>query len=180
MICATAQDLQSLNLCAYQGNDLADVIGGESLDWLSLTQGKIHSLNGLHKAKSLKSLSLCYQRNLTDISALVNVKSTLFQLCLDHCSHITDFSALSALSALEYLELQGNNALPNLSFLCNMPNLKVLNLGMDVADGDLRLCMNVPYVTCKNRRHFNLRDAELPKRLCSVQDDHGVELWRRC
>ena len=61
-----------------------------------------------------------------------------------------------------------------------MPNLKVLNLGMDVADGDLRLCMNVPYVTCKNRRHFNLRDAELPKRLCSVQDDHGVELWRRC
>ena len=103
---ANAQDLQSLNLCAYQGNDLADVIGGESLDWLSLTQGKIHSLNGLHKAKSLKSLSLCYQRNLTDISALVNVKSTLFQLCLDHCSHITDFSALSALSALEYLELQ--------------------------------------------------------------------------
>lgn len=177
---ANAQDLQSLNLCAYQGNDLADVIGGESLDWLSLTQGKIHSLNGLHKAKSLKSLSLCYQRNLTDISALVNVKSTLFQLCLDQCSHITDFSALSALSALEYLELQGNSILPNLSFLCNMPNLKVLNLGMDVADGDLRLCMNVPYVTCKNRRHFNLRDAELPKRLCSVQDDHGVELWRRC
>lgn len=88
---ANALDLQSLNLCAYQGNDLADVIGGESLDWLSLTQGKIHSLNGLHKAKSLKSLSLCYQRNLTDISALVNVKSTLFQLCLDHCSHITDF-----------------------------------------------------------------------------------------
>ena len=55
-----------------------------------------------------------------------------------------------------------------------MPNLKVLNLGMDVADGDLRLCMNVPYVTCKNRRHFNLRDAELPKRHCFVLVVFGV------
>lgn len=54
MVSPMRQDLQSLNLCAYQGNDLADVIGGESLDWLSLTQGKIHSLNGLHKAKILE------------------------------------------------------------------------------------------------------------------------------
>ncbi len=172
--------LQSLSLSNYKEADLSCAFCSEELDWISLSNCKIASLDGLSNAKNLKSISLSHNRCLADISALSSVKGTLFQLCIENCSRITDFSALATLSKLEYLELQGNNTLPSLEFLRNMPNLKVLNLSMNVADGNLSLCMQIPYATCKNRKHFNPKDADLPKQLPTVRDDHGIALWRRC
>ena len=42
------------------------------------------------------------------------------------------------------------------------------------AIGDLHLSLR------SNKPMEIFGDAELPKRICSAQDDHGVELWRRC
>lgn len=171
--------LQSLNLRNYKERDLSGAFCSTEMDWLSLLDCKMISLDGLSTAKGLKAISLDYNRNLVDISPLAVAKNSLFQLCIDHCPRITDFSVLAALSKLEFLELKGNNTLPDLSFLRNMPNLKVLNFSMNVGDGDLNLCRNIPYATCKNRRHFNRKDADLPKHPFPV-DTHGVPLWRRC
>lgn len=172
--------LQSLNLSNFRGSDLSGAFCSTEMDWLSLTECKIASLDGLSVTAGLKAISLFYNRNLVDISALTTARDSLFQLCIYNCPRITDFSVFAALSKLEFLELKGNNTLPNLAFLRSMPNLKVLNFSMNVADGDLNLCMNIPYATCKNRRHFNRKDADLPKQLCPTLDTHGVPLWRRC
>jgi hypothetical protein len=61
------------------------------------------------------------------------------------------------------LVLFGSNTLESLNFLENMPNLKSFRFTMNVLDGDLGLCKNVPYVYCKNRKHYNLKDDDLPK-----------------
>jgi hypothetical protein len=36
---------------------------------------------------------------------------------------------------------------------------------MTVDDGDLTACKNVPYVSCKNKKHYNMKDKDLPKQL---------------
>lgn len=43
---------------------------------------------------------------------------------------------------------------------------------MNVEDGDLSKCLNVPYVNCKNRKHYNLKNKDLPK----YHDGKGFEL----
>lgn len=171
--------LKSLSVSHNTSKFLTDLFCSQNLDTLQLMQCRLHSLDGLEKAKKMQRLNLYYNRNLVDISALFSARNSLFQLCIENCPHITDFSVLDSLSKLEYLELKGSNTLPSLKFLRSMPNLKVFHLAMNVADGDLSLCMKIPYATCKNKKHFTFKDADLPKNLSLPRDDHGIEQWRR-
>ena len=125
----------------------------------------IRSLEGIGNHKMMKSLTLWHNYSLSDISALTQVSESLTELAIDACSKIKDFSVLNELENLEYLYLDGNNLLPNLDFLENMKKLKVFTFTMNVEDGDLSNCMKVPYVSCRNRKHYNLKDKELPKKM---------------
>lgn len=61
------------------------------------------------------------------------------------------------------LRLDGGQTLPDLSFLRNMPKLRIFTFSMTVEDGDLRPCLDVPYVYCsKIKRHYNLKGKDLP------------------
>lgn len=130
---------------------------------LDLCQSPIRSLNGIEQAACLQKLSLSYCRSLEDVNALASIGDTLTSLEIESCGKIKDFSWLYHLSNLENLVLFGSNTLPNLGFLKSMPNLKSFRFTMNVLDGDLGLCKNVPYVYCKNRKHYNLKDEDLPK-----------------
>ena len=133
------------------------------LEKLDLCQSPIRSLNGIDQAACIQKLSLSYCRSLEDVAALASVGKTLTSLEIESCGKIKDFSWLYHLPNLENLVLFGSNTLPNLSFLDSMPNLKSFRFTMNVLDGDLGLCKNVPYVYCKNRKHYNLKDEDLPK-----------------
>ena len=120
-----------------------------------------------------------YNRYLEDISALKKVKSTLKALRIDNCSNIKDFSVLGELENLELLELTGTNDVPSLKFLKTMKNLKTFIFNINVKDGDLSPCVGLSYVYSeKNRRHYNLKDIDLPKREY-VRGNESIELWRR-
>ena len=107
------------------------------------------------------------------------VKKTLRALRIENCPKISDFSLLEELVNLELLELSGNNELPNLNFLKAMKNLKTFIFSMNVKDGDLSPCMVVPRVhSKKDRRHYNLKDKDLPKGLY-VHGNENIEKWRR-
>lgn len=125
----------------------------------------IRSLDGIEKQTTLTDLSLWHNYSLRDISALENVSDTLKDLSIDACSKIQDFEVLNSLENLEHLYLEGNNKIPNLQFLKNMKKLKVFVFTMNVEDGDLSACMEIPYVSCRNRKHYNLKDDDLPKNL---------------
>lgn len=124
----------------------------------------IRSLQGLEAHPQIEKLTLWHDYSLGDISAL-EALPVLKRLDINACSKIKDFSVLEKLPHLEQLHLSGNNRLPDLAFLNNMPHLKVFSFTMNVESGDLRPCLSVPFVTCQNRRHYNLKDAQLPKNL---------------
>ncbi len=149
-----------------QGQPASKALTGfdfSELEKLDLCQSPIRSLNGIDQAACIQKLSLSYCRSLEDVAALVSVGKTLTSLEIESCGKIKDFSWLYHLPNLENLVLFGSNTLPNLSFLDSMPNLKSFRFTMNVLDGDLRLCKNVPYVYCKNRKHYNLKNEDLPK-----------------
>lgn len=140
---------------------LADLNPG-SLEELELCQSPIRSLDGLETATGLRKLSLTHCRALSDLSPLENLDS-LTDLEIDACGRIKDFSLLKSMHNLETLVLFGSNTLPDLSFLKHMTRLRSFRFTMNVQDGDLSLCKNIPYVYCKNRKHFNLKNEDLPK-----------------
>ena len=50
---------------------------------------------------------------------------------------------------------------------------------MNVLDGDLSNCLNLPHVvSCVNRKHYNLKDSQLPKGIF-VRGNEDIEPWRR-
>lgn len=133
----------------------------------------LRSLEGIDNHKMIKSLTLWHNYSLTDISALADISESLTELSIDACSKIKDFSVLSKLENLEYLQLDGNNILPNLDFLKNMKKLKIFGFRMNVADGDLSNCMKIPYVFCKNRKHYNFKDKDLPKNRDVFEEEYA-------
>ena len=144
---------------------LVGAFDGEKLEELSVSTSSICSLEGLENAKQLRSLTLAYNRKLVDISGITRVKDTLVHLDIENCGKITDFSPLSHLHKLESLRLVGSNVLPNLSFIRNMPHLRSLVFRMTVSDGDLSVCLPIPYVSIQNKKHYSHKDKDFSKQL---------------
>lgn len=142
---------------------LVGAFRGQELEGLSINESAITSLEGLEQAPRLQALELSYNRRLEDISALASVKDTLLKLDIECCGKLKDFSALAELHCLEDLRMVGNNILPDLSFIRNMPKLKSFIFMMNVADGNLSMCLNIPYVSIKNRKHYSHKDEDFSK-----------------
>lgn len=124
--------------------DLIEIGNNCNLKDLTLLQCSIKTLRGIENIRQLENLSLWHDRFLYDISHLSNLSDSLKVLSIQNCSKIQDFSCLSELENLEYLELYGKNVLPDLSFLKMMKRLKMFSFDMEVQDGDLGLCMEIP------------------------------------
>lgn len=130
---------------------------------LSLLQCNITSLKGIQNCPKLQWLDMTYMRSLTDISDLISLAPTLRMLSIQSCPKITDFSVISNLKELEYLELHGKNELPNLDFIKELPKLKLVNLSMNVIDGDISCLQNIQYADVVCKRHYNLKNKDLSK-----------------
>ena len=176
---ASVTTAKSLCLADYQKSDLQDAFTSQVLDTLRLIQCKVRSLEGIQKSKKMQCLYLDYNRTLNDISALKKIAKTLKLLRIDHCPKIEDFSVLGELDNLELLELSGNQELHDLNFLKSLKKLKTFIFSMNVKSGDLSPCNDLSYVHClKNRKHYNIRDEDLPKGEY-VCGNESIELWRR-
>lgn len=175
----TVETLRRLGLSNYEKMDISEAFSSPILDTLSIFQSKIITLEGIQKSRKMQCLYLYYNRFLQDISALNKVKNTLKALRIENCPKINDFSVLGELENLELLELSGSNELPSLSFLKKMKNLKTFIFSVNVKDGDLTPCLDLSYVYSeKNRKHYNLKDTELPKAQY-VRGNETIEEWRR-
>ena len=130
---------------------------------LDICQSPIHSLDGIETAHHLQKLCLSYCRSLENLAALADIGETLTSLEIESCGKIKDFSWLQRLPNLENLVLFGSNSISDLSFLKNMKKLKSLRFTMNIQDGDLELCKRIPYVYCKNKKHYNFKNDDLPK-----------------
>ena len=173
------ETLKTLKIGSWNKQDLRELFCSNQLDTLYMAQCGIHSLEGIEQSKKMQCLYLHYNRSLQDISALKNVKGTLKALRIENCPKIEDFSVLEELENLELLELSGKNTLPDLQFLKQMKNLKTFIFNVNVVDGDLTPCLDLSYVYSeKNRKHYNLKDKDLPKGKY-VRGNESIDAWRR-
>lgn len=176
----SAASLQTLWLDQYPGQNLAAFHRLENIDMLQLSTAKLRNLYGIASFKNLRSLTLSYCRTMCDITELTSVKSTLKFLRIEKCSKINDFSSLATLENLEYLILDCNQEIADLSFIFSMKKLKVFAFSVRVSSGDLTPCLSIPLVYCnKAYRNYNLRPNDLPHRndfKLSIND--GIDEWR--
>jgi len=172
-------ELRSLRVGSYKGVSLDEYFHSSCLDTLNLTSCKIKNLDGIGKSQRMQCLYLAYNRSLSDISALRDVKDTLKLLRIENCAKIKDFSVLTELHNLELLQLSGSNELESLAFLKYLPNLKFFVCDLNVLDGDLTPCLNVSYVYVNPyRKHYNLDPKQFPRKLIA-RGNESIELWRR-
>ena len=200
--CSQIYGLESLSICANKGvlnfnrietlkslivgdytsanRDLTDLFVSAEIDTLRLLEGRTVSLNGIEKAPKLQYLDISYNRCLEDISALAKVKDSLKSLNIANCARIKDFSVLYELENLEKLEIWGSNTIPSLDFVKYMPNLKTLFLEINIADGDITPCLDLRSAKLmKDRKHYNLKDKDLPKARKVVFGNESIYEWRR-
>ena len=152
--------------------DLTNISCSPHLKQLELLSCAAKTLDGIGQFP-LQAVSLSHLRGLEDISALSGCAGTLRSLNIDHCGKVKDLSCLHNLHELECLHLNGGQTIHDLSFLRNMPKLRIFTFSMTVEDGDLTPCLDVPYVYCsKIKRHYNLKDKDLPR----DKNAYGFEL----
>lgn len=171
--------LRSLGISDMRINDLSDAFCSRKLDTLNVIACGLKSLDGIEQSEDMTCLYLYYNRSLRDISALRKVKSSLRALRIQNCPKIEDFSVLGELENLEFLDITGSNVLPDLNFLNHMGKLKTFVFDVNILNGDLFPCLRLNYAYCdRARRHYNLKDKDLPK----GEFTHGneeIEIWRR-
>jgi len=171
--------LKSLTITGYKGKHLKDLFDSKRLDTLCLFNSKIESLLGIDNSDCVQCVYLYYNRYLVNIDNLKSVKNTLRTLIIENCSKIKDFSVLSELDNLEFLKIIGSNSIPDLNFIKDMKNLKTFIFDINIEDGDLTPCLKLSYVCSKkNRKHYNLKNFDLPKDIF-VQGNEDIELWRQ-
>jgi hypothetical protein len=172
-------ELRSLSVGLYNGVSLDEYFHSSCLDTLNLTSCKIKNLDGIGKSQRMQCLYLAYDRTLSDISALRDVKDTLKLLRIENCAKIKDFSVLAELHNLELLQLSGSNELENLAFLKSLPNLRFFACDMNILDGDLTPCLDIPYIgMSRKRKHYNLDPNQFSRKV-TQRGNEDIELWRR-
>lgn len=149
-----------------QGQPESKTLAGfdfSELEELVLCQASVKSLAGIERAKRLRKVSIYNCRSIENLSDLNGAGESLEFLEIQSCGKATNFEWLYQLPNLRELVLFGSNRLKNLHFLESMNKLQSFRFTVNVLDGDLSLCRNIPYVYCKNRKHYNLKDCDLPK-----------------
>ena len=172
--------LQSLYIACYKSKtkNLQTLFSSRNLQQLIMVMGNQKSLDGIEKSEKLQILYLYYARSLQDISALEKVKKTLKVLCLDHCPKIEDYSVLEKMENLQNLMIYGNHKISDIQFIRKINSLKRFRFSVNILDGDLSPCLKLQEATSMtNRKHYNLKDEELPKNYDCPFGNEGIEEW---
>ena len=172
--------LRSLYIVSYKSKtkNLQTLFSSRNLQQLIMVMGNQKSLDGIEKSEKLQILYLYYARSLQDISALEKVKKTLKVLCLDHCPKIEDYSVLEKMENLQTLMIYGNHKISDIQFISKIKSLKRFRFSVNILDGDLSPCLKLEEATSMtNRKHYNLKDEELPKNYDCPFGNEGIEDW---
>ena len=160
--------LKKLSISKFKSNTsepLQGLFDGGQMSDIDFTQCNLTSLKFLKNCTTLSDVSINYDRAFSDLLELYDFRDTIEHLSIYNCSKIINFGVISNFYHLLSLHLWGSNQVSDLSFLRELNQLKIFTFDMNVINGDLSFCLNIPYVySAKDRRHYNYKDAQLPKK----------------
>ena len=142
-----------------------------SLTDLSISEVNISTLSGIRSYVNLKNLEILYCKKLIDINELRDC-ANLRKLEINCCKKIEDYECLRGLKNLEGLILGNCGNISSIKFICDMPKLKFFSfVDTNIDDGDLTPCMRLEYAGTLNKRHYNMKAEDLPRKLnCAFSD----------
>ena len=74
---------------------------------------------------------------------------------------------------------RSRNVLPSLDFLKSMKRLSLFVFDMNVLDGDLSPCLEISHAESRrNRKHYNLKNQDLPKGKFKMGNE-DIDEWRK-
>ena len=154
--------LQSLYL-RHVNMDWNQIDHFHELSNLELVQLPIQDLLGMKKLPALMKCVIAYCSKLKDFSGL-RFCQLLQDLELDHVKGVS-VEDLSDLPNIRKLILSSVGTLPSIKFIDSLPTLKFLSfVGTNILDGDLTPCLRLDYAGTLNKRHYNLKSDQLPRK----------------
>ncbi|MGH0540549.1 hypothetical protein ACQVPW_03025 [Bacillus cereus] len=156
-------NLKSLSLWKYspKNRDLNELKNLRKLEELRITQSKIDSISGVENFESLNSLKLNYLRTLKTIEYLKYGSRKLYDLEIESCKNIEDFSFIQYLKSLETLKLLSCGDMPTISFIESLDRLKHFSfVGSNIVDGDLSACEKIEFVSFTDKRHYSHKNKD--------------------
>jgi hypothetical protein len=119
------EHLNELGTSNLAGEDLGALARQRHLRWLTVKDSRrLRSLDGLHPAAPLASLTVRLAPKLNDVSALAVFASTLRELALDACRRLGALAPLAALERLQHLELGDCGDIVSLAPLASLDELR--------------------------------------------------------
>ena len=137
-------ELLSLNCSNKNINDITGVDALTSLKNINLDNNELIDISPLSGMASLASIEISSLGVVTgsidapDISSISGMTNLIKIVFISYGNKLNDFSALLGLVNLRHIDIRSNDA-SNISFLANMPDLKVLSLGFNVNISDYSL-----------------------------------------
>lgn len=136
-----------------------------NLTSLTCTQIGCKSLDVLEMLPKLEKININYCTKLTDVSAVAKcpiLQEARFQVC----KQVTNFDTLSQSQTIRALDMFKCGSVPSIHFIDGMSNLKAIDIvETNVLDGDLTPCLRLEAVTTLDKKHYNLKAEQLPRRI---------------
>lgn len=159
------QNLKELYCMSYPDRDLVRLVSRDKLEVLSVSQGKLRSLDGIETMKHLHTLDLYGMRSLTSIRGIENLKA-LRKVELGSCRKIDSLIPLLQNIYVEDIQLENTTNIRSLRDFKDIDRLKRLVLleGLGVEDGDMSYLLHakkLEWVGYVNKRHYSHRDFEI-------------------
>lgn len=142
---------------------------GAGIEAIQILKGNLQDLNGLQTLTKLRFLSISnskHIRNFSELSACHSLES----LMLENCgSKIAE--TMPVIQSLKYLNIR-TSTLPGAEWFERFPNLQYLVIDAKQEDGKIERLQDLKHcVLVTDRRHYTLRNKDLPKSYVPLPKD---------
>ena len=156
--------VEKLRLSGVNVKDLSGIKGFPALKHLIIIKSTIVCLAPMNNFENLETIEVAYCSRLVDIDGLKTC-SKLNKLEFDCDKKIKNYDCLSELKNLRRLVICNCGNIPSIKFIDDMPKLRFFSfVDTDVVDGDLTPCMRLDYAGTMNKRHYNIKAEDLPRK----------------
>ena len=181
------KNLEDLRFFTVKKFDLQQLAGLKKLKSLTFMQCDVDTVCNIEQIPSLEVVSISYCYKFAQVDGVEQLPK-LRVLELDTCARLKHASASGSIKNLKMLILENVKlqdysfledmackdtfaclmmkncgSIPSIKFLNNYPNLQAF-CGWDtnVVDGDITPCLRLESASITNKRHYNLKDKQLP------------------
>ena len=139
----------------YKKDNLIELKELVNLQHLNLFQSSIKNLEGIENLTNLKYIRLDTVKKLESLKGLSQNQINLTVLDIYSALRLNNYEEISNVKSLKQLELRKTGETNSISFIKDLPNLKIITLGLKVLDGQMSFLKGVEKVGFIDFSHYS-------------------------